>query len=114
MRSKTRKITALLISFIVIFSFFSIEFATSVSAATNLSSEIYKLAKNYTVEIQVEGDGFLSTGTGFFISADGNIVTNYHVIEGALSITVLENRLRYVSFIHINYASTIIAGFSLV
>ena len=97
MRSKTRKITALLISFIVIFSFFSIEFATSVSAATNLSSEIYKLAKNYTVEIQVEGDGFLSTGTGFFISADGNIVTNYHVIEGALSITVLDSSKKVYS-----------------
>jgi hypothetical protein len=28
----------------------------------------------------------LKTGTGFFISADGNLLTNYHVISGASSI----------------------------
>lgn len=29
-----------------------------------------------------------STGTGFFISDDGYIITNYHVIEGAVSVTI--------------------------
>jgi len=28
----------------------------------------------------------LKTGTGFFISDDGNLLTNYHVISGATSI----------------------------
>lgn len=30
-----------------------------------------------------------STGTGFFVTTDGYMVTNYHVIEGATSVTVV-------------------------
>ena len=30
----------------------------------------------------------VSTGTGFFFSSDGYIITNYHVIEGAESVTI--------------------------
>jgi serine protease Do len=36
----------------------------------------------------------LKTGTGFFISADGNLLTNYHVISNARSILAKTNDLQ--------------------
>ncbi len=54
------------------------------------ANEIYKIASEYTVEVTAAGDGFVSTGSGFFYSSDGRVVTNYHVIEGALKITVTD------------------------
>lgn len=30
-------------------------------------------------------------GSGFYVSSDGHIITNYHVIEGAISIVIVEN-----------------------
>lgn len=53
------------------------------------SKDIYQLSKKYTVELSAYSNGYISKGTGFFISADGNIVTNYHVIKGANKIEVL-------------------------
>lgn len=54
------------------------------------SEEIYNRAVKFTVEISVEGADFIGTGSGFFISSDGRIATNYHVIEDATSITVTD------------------------
>ena len=54
------------------------------------SAELFKMAKKFTVEITAYGSDFVSTGTGFFLSKDGKIATNYHVIEGASRIEVLD------------------------
>lgn len=51
--------------------------------------EIYEEAKEFTCEIRTyDGKGIaLSIGTGFFVSADGVLVTDFHVIDGASSAT---------------------------
>ena len=50
--------------------------------------ELYKQCSKAMVEIHMKtADGNESIGSGFFISED-RIVTNYHVIEGAVSITI--------------------------
>lgn len=40
------------------------------------------------VEIQAKGVGVERSGMGAFINANGNIITNYHIIEGCYSISV--------------------------
>ncbi len=54
------------------------------------SVQIARLA-DAVVMLDVTGyDGSKWSGSGFYVSSDGNITTNYHVIEGAKSITVTE------------------------
>lgn len=54
------------------------------------STEIYNQALKYTGEILTyDKKGLpLAQGTGFVCSADGRIITNYHVIDGAYSATI--------------------------
>ena len=59
--------------------------------------EINNQALLYVGEITTydkQGNG-LSLGTGFVISSDGKIVTNYHVIEGAYSAEIIINGTKY-------------------
>jgi len=46
----------------------------------------------------------LKTGTGFFITADGVAVTNYHVIQGASSLTAMTNDGAFFAFESVLYA----------
>lgn len=60
------------------------------------AEEIYDLVAPATVEIQVERIDGTATGTGFFFSSNGWIVTNYHVIEDGWSgYVVLSNGEEY-------------------
>lgn len=52
--------------------------------------QIHDIASRYTVEVNAENDEYLSTGSGFFISDDGKVVTNYHVIDEMYEITVTD------------------------
>lgn len=54
------------------------------------AKEIYEKSKDALVEIlclDKKGDR-MAVGTGFFISADGYIATNYHVIKGAYQLSI--------------------------
>ena len=55
------------------------------------AKDIHNIAINYTVEVYAYLDGeYMSAGSGFFISGDGTVVTNYHVIDGAYEIYVVD------------------------
>lgn len=61
------------------------EHTESYALPTITATDLYTQSIEYVGEITVydkNGDAF-ATGTGFVTTADGTIVTNYHVIEGA-------------------------------
>ncbi len=68
----------------------TIEFAQGQSGGEPLSlQDIYEACIPSVVSITTKLYGGSSSGTGVVLSANGYIVTNYHVIEDAQSITVL-------------------------
>ena len=59
--------------------------------------QVYERNVNAVVAITVQVEGYddygratsgISSGTGFFITSDGYVVTNYHVIEGGTKVTI--------------------------
>ena len=62
----------------------------NVYESNNTPAQIYEMIASATVRIEsLNKDGKMhSVGSGFFISAEGEIVTNYHVIAGAYQLKV--------------------------
>lgn len=67
------------------------------SLPTYTATEINNQALNYVGEIITydKNGAALSLGTGFVMSSDGTIITNYHVIEGAYSAEITINNTKY-------------------
>ncbi len=52
---------------------------------TFTAEDLYKLYKPAVVKIQIKQQNILiGWGTGFFVSGDGSLITNYHVIRSAI------------------------------
>ena len=67
------------------------------SLPTYSATELYDLSVKYVGEIVTynRSGSELALGTGFVISTDGKIVTNYHVIDGAYSADITINGKKY-------------------
>lgn len=65
--------------------------------ATYTATEIYDSAVKYVGEIITydRNGSEYALGTGFVISADGQVVTNYHVLEGAYSAKITIDGMTY-------------------
>ena len=116
----TTLIITLALILLFISGYYTFRLLSQKQAIVLSAEEIYSLASPATVEIRVETKYGTATGTGFFDSSDGTIVTNFHVVDGATSGTVfLGNGEKYkilkligydrdldIAIIQINYQPT--------
>ena len=67
------------------------------SLPTFTATEVSNQAIKYVGEITTydKNGRALATGTGFVMSSNGKIITNYHVIEGAYSAEIIINSTKY-------------------
>ena len=79
-------ITMLISTFSVVFEIYSIPAIDFLRTSMKLSQQEDIATYKEAVVVVVTDDG---KGTGFSISSDGTILTNYHVIEGNTAITVV-------------------------
>lgn len=72
-------------------------YAETYPLATYTATEIYEQSVKYVGEIITydKKGAEVALGTGFVISSDGKILTNYHVIEGAYSADITINNTKY-------------------
>lgn len=72
-------------------------YSESYTLPTYTATEIYNQSIKYVGEIVTydKSGAEYALGTGFVISSDGKIVTNYHVIEGAYSADITINNTKY-------------------
>jgi serine protease Do len=73
-------------------SFFAVCFAFKGQATT--IPDIVAKAKPAVVQVIALDANWspIRTGTGFFVSADGDLLTNFHVIQGATHISARTNK----------------------
>jgi putative serine protease PepD len=60
----------------------------SAPATSNTAKAVYDDAKDAVTYISAQTPQGTATGSGFVVSADGKIITNEHVVDGATSVTV--------------------------
>jgi len=72
-------------------------YTEKVEYVTYTAAEIYERAISYVGEIHVRDKNgeIIALGTGFVYTADGKIITNYHVIEDAYSAEIVINGKEY-------------------
>ena len=75
----------------------SYSYTETYNLPTYTATEISNQAIKYVGEITTyDRNGYaLATGTGFVMSSDGKIITNYHVIEDAYSAKIIINNVSY-------------------
>ena len=84
-------------------------YTASYTMPTYTATELYNQSVKYVGEIVTydRSGAEYALGTGFVITSDGQIVTNYHVLEGAYSATITIDNVQYTIASVLAYDATI-------